>query len=103
MIVSSTNRVDMGTEKTRLEKAQEQEKQAHERVKKIMKTESKDRRKFENRRKILLGIMFHKMVIEGRISQQLFDECLAKYLTLERDKKVFDGYLSEFSIHQQKV
>jgi hypothetical protein len=93
----------MGTEKTRLEKAQEQEKQARERVKKILKTESKERRKFENRRKVLLGIMFHKLVIEGRISEQLFDECLDKYLTLERDRKVFDNYMSEFSTHQPKV
>ena len=93
----------MGTEKTRLEKAQEQEKQAHERVKKILKTEGKERRKFENRRKVLLGIIFHKMVIEGRISDQLFNECMDKYLTLERDRKVFDGYMSEFSNHQPKV
>lgn len=93
----------MGTEKTRLEKAQEQEKQARERVKKILKTESKERRKFENRRKVLLGIMFHKLVIEGRIPEQLFNECLDKYLTLERDRKVFDNYMSEFSTHQPKV
>jgi hypothetical protein len=93
----------MGTEKTRLEKAQEQEKQARERVKKILKTESKERRKFENRRKVLLGIMFHKLVIEGRISEQLFAECLDKYLTLDRDRKVFDNYMSEFSPHQPKA
>jgi hypothetical protein len=93
----------MGTEKTRLEKAQEQEKQARERVKKILKTESKERRKFDNRRKVLLGIMFHKLVIEGRIPEQLFNECLDKYLTLDRDRKVFDNYMSEFSTHQPKV
>jgi hypothetical protein len=93
----------MGTEKTRLEKAQEQEKQARERVKKILKTESKERRKFDNRRKVLLGIMFHKLVIEGRIPEQLFNECLDKYLTLDRDRKVFDNYMSEFLTHQPKV
>ena len=85
----------MGSGNVRLDKLLEQKQTIENRIKEIQLVESKQRRKFETRRKILLGTMLHKMVVEGRIPHRMFDEFL-KGLS-DRDRAVFDGYLDEFS------
>jgi large subunit ribosomal protein L7/L12 len=93
----------MSSDNPRLEKLLEKQKQIQNRIKQIQLKENAERRKFETRRKILLGVMFHQMIVEGRIPNTLFNEFLNKQIKTERDREVFDGYLKEFSTWKPKT
>lgn len=84
---------------SRLEREQEKIRVAKENINRILASEKEKQRKQDTRRKILLGVMLHEMIVDGRIPEKLFDEFLAKYLN-ERDRAVFDGYLKKFSTWQ---
>ena len=77
---------------SRLEREQEKIRIAQTNIDKILATEKEKQRKYDTRRKVLLGVMFQEMIVEGRIPDKLFNEFLEKYLN-ERDRAVFDGYL----------
>ena len=81
---------------SRLEREQEKVRIAQTNIDKILATEKEKQRKYDTRRKVLLGVILQGMIAEGRIPDKLFNEFLEKYLT-ERDRSVFDGYLQEFS------
>ncbi len=81
---------------SRLEREQEKIRVAQVNIDKILAGEKEKQRKYDTRRKVLLGVMFQEMITEGRIPDKLFNEFLEKYLN-ERDRSVFDGYLQEFS------
>jgi hypothetical protein len=81
---------------SQLERAQEKIRVAQANINRLLATEKEKQRKYDTRRKVLLGVMFQEMIAEGRIPDKLFNEFLEKYLN-ERDRSVFDGYLQEFS------
>ena len=81
---------------SRLEREQEKIRVAQANINRLLATEKEKQRKYDTRRKVLLGVMFQEMIAEGRIPDKLFNEFLEKYLN-ERDRSVFDGYLQEFS------
>jgi hypothetical protein len=68
---------------------------AQEKINRVLAEQRQERRKFETHRKVLLGVIFQEMIVEGRISDKLFNEFLEKSLN-ERDRSVFDGYLDNF-------
>ena len=85
-----------GRKMSRLEREQEKIRVAQANINRLLATEKEKQRKYDTRRKVLLGVMFQEMIVEGRIPDKLFNEFLEKYLN-ERDRSVFDGYLQEFS------
>jgi hypothetical protein len=79
----------------RLQREREKIRVSQEKINRVLAEQKQDRRKFETRRKVLLGVILQEMIVEGRISEKLFNEFLEKSLN-ERDRSVFDGYLDKF-------
>jgi hypothetical protein len=92
------SRRDMTPDTSKLEKLRQQKERIENRIKLIQNKESAQKRKLETRRKILLGVMFHQLVVDGRITDQTFNKCLDRID--ERDRHIFDGYLKEFSTYK---
>ena len=80
---------------SRLEREQEKIRIAQANIDRLLVTENEKQRKWDTRRKILLGTMLQRMIVEGRIPHRMFDEFLGNLNN--RDRAVFDGYLDEFS------
>lgn len=80
---------------SQLEREREKIRIAQENISRLLAQQKQERRKFETRRKVLLGVMLQEMIVEGRIPDKLFNEFLEKSFN-ERDRSVFDGYLDEF-------
>jgi F0F1-type ATP synthase assembly protein I len=83
----------MTNENPRLLKALQQKERAEKTIKKIKAQENAESRKLDTRRKILLGVMLEKMLIDGCVTPAVFGDYLEKFMKNERDHKVFDGYL----------
>jgi hypothetical protein len=80
----------MGSGSVRLDKLLEKQKVIENRIKKIQITESKDRRKLQNRQKVLLGVMFQKMISDKVCRAETFTKYAATLS--ERDRKVVNDY-----------
>ena len=85
----------MGSGNVRLDKLLEQKQTIENRIKKIGLAESKERRKLQNRQKVLLGVMFQKMIADGIIKSETFTKYVA--VLNERDRKVVEGYWAGLS------
>jgi hypothetical protein len=79
----------------KLQREREKIRISQEKINRVLAEQKQERRKFETRRKVLLGVILQEMIVEGQIPEQLFNEFLEKSLN-ERDRSVFDGYLDEF-------
>jgi hypothetical protein len=79
----------------RLQRERDKIRISQEKINRVLAEKRQEQRKFETRRKILLGVLLQEMIIEGQISEKLFNEFLEKSLN-ERDQSVFDGYLDKF-------
>lgn len=88
----------MTDDTSKLDKLKQQKVKLENRIKEIQNKESSRKRKMETRRKILLGVMLHQMIVDGRIPTSLFDKFLARID--EDDRAIFDGYLEKYSTHK---
>jgi hypothetical protein len=85
----------MGSGNVRLDKLLEQQKVIEGRIKEIQISESKQRRKLQDRQKVLLGVMFQKMIADNVCKAETFTKYAA---TLnERDRKVVEDYWASLS------
>jgi hypothetical protein len=87
---------DMTIENPRLLKALERKKKVEESIKKIKAQQNADSRKLETRRKILLGVVMEKMLVDGCVLASDFEKYLTKALT-ERDQAFFENYLDSLT------
>jgi MinD superfamily P-loop ATPase len=87
--------VKMGSGNIRLDRLLEKQKVIENRIKKIQITESKGRRKLQDRQKVLLGIMFQKMIADKVCRAETF----TKYASTlsERDRKIVEDYWAGLS------
>jgi hypothetical protein len=85
----------MGSGNVRLDKLLEQQKVIEGRIKEIQISESKERRKLQDRQKVLLGIMFQKMIDDNVCKSETFTKYAATLS--ERDRKVVEDYWANFS------
>jgi hypothetical protein len=80
----------MGSESVRLDKLLEKQKVIENRIKKIQITKGKERRKLQNRQKVLLGVMFQKMISDKVCRAETFTKYAATLS--ERDRKIVNDY-----------
>jgi hypothetical protein len=80
----------MGSGSVRLDKLLEKQKVIENRIKKIQITKGKERRKLQNRQKVLLGVMFQKMISDKVCRAETFTKYAATLS--ERDRKVVNDY-----------
>jgi hypothetical protein len=85
----------MGSGNVRLDKLLEQQKVIEGRIKEIQISESKERRKLQDRQKVLLGIMFQKMIADNVCKAETFTKYAATLS--ERDRKVVEDYWANLS------
>lgn len=80
----------MGSENVRLDKLLEKQKVLENRIKKIQITQSKAQKKLQDRQKVLLGVMFQKMISDKVCRAETFNKYAA--ILSERDRKVVNDY-----------
>ncbi len=85
----------MGSGNVRLDKLLEQQKVIEGRIKEIQISESKERRKLQDRQKVLLGVMFQKMITDNVCKAETFTKYAATLS--ERDRKVVEDYWANLS------
>jgi hypothetical protein len=85
----------MGSGNVRLDKLLEQQKLIEGRIKEIQVTQGKEQKKLQDRQKILLGVMFQKMISDKVCRTETFTKYAA---TLnKRDRKVVEDYWASLS------
>ena len=84
----------MNSENYRLEKLLEERKQIENRIKQIQAKKNSQKRKLDTRRKILFGIMFEKLVVEGQIKDQTITQLINEHLKTDRDRDLVKNYLA---------
>ena len=84
----------MSGENPRLGRLLEQRNQIENRIKQIEAKEKSKVRKLETRRKILLGIMFEKLIAEDQIENKIIIEAINNYLKTDRDRDLIKNYLA---------
>lgn len=72
-------------------------------IKQIQSKEGADKRKLDTRRKILLGAIFEKLIIEQKIQTNDVNEWLKEYLTRNRDRELFEGYLESLNFKKEEL
>jgi hypothetical protein len=85
----------MGSGNVRLDKLLEKQKVIEGQIKEIQITESKERRKLQDRQKVLLGVMFQKMIADKLFKAETFTKYAATLS--ERDRKVVEDYWASLS------
>ena len=90
------------SENTRLTKIEEQIQQLKARADKIKAGEKEKLRKGETRDKILLGVVLQGMITDGKISAKSFEECVEKYITVDKDRDRCDAYFESHSTWKAK-
>ena len=84
----------MNSENSKLEKLLEERKQIENRIKQIQTKKNSQKRKLDTRRKILFGIMFEKLVVEGQIKDQTITQLINEHLKTDRDRDLVKNYLA---------
>ena len=84
----------MSGENPRLGRLLERRNQIENRIKQIEAKENSKAQKIETRRKILLGIMFEKLIAEGQIENKIIIEAINNYLKTDRDRDLIKNYLA---------
>jgi hypothetical protein len=84
----------MNSEKLKLEKLLEERKQVENRIKQIQARKSFQKRKLDTRRKILFGVMFQGMVVDGRVNEEIISLAINGYLKNDRDRDLIKNYLA---------
>ena len=84
----------MNSENSKLEKLLEERKQIENRIKQIQTKQNSQKRKLDTRRKILFGIMFEKLVVEGQIKDQTITQLINEHLKTDRDRDLVKSYLA---------
>ena len=84
----------MNSENYRLEKLLEERKQIENRIKQIQAKENSQKRKLDTRWKILFGVMFEKLVVEGRIKDETIAQLINEHLKTDRDRDLVRSYLA---------
>ena len=84
----------MNSENSKLEKLLEERKQIENRIKQIQAKKNSQKRKLDTRRKILFGIMFEKLVVEGQIKDQTITQLINEHLKTDRDRDLVKSYLA---------
>jgi hypothetical protein len=92
----------MNSEDSRLEKLLKERKQIENRIKQIQAKKNSQRRKLDTRRKILFGVMFEKLVIEGRIKDETIAQLINEHLKTDRDRDLIRNYLAVLEKSSQK-
>jgi hypothetical protein len=85
----------MSSGNVRLDKLLEKQKVIEGQIKEIQITESKQRRKLQDRQKVLLGVMFQKMIADNLCKAETFTKYAATLS--ERDQKVVNDYWASLS------
>jgi hypothetical protein len=88
---------------SRLEREQEKIRVARANIDKILATEKEKQRKQDTRDKVLLGVILQGMIADGKVSAELFEEVLQKYLTNEKDRERCDTYFEQHRPGNQKT
>ena len=83
----------MTNENPRLLKALQQKERAEKTIKKIKAQQNAESRKLDTRRKILLGVMLEKMLIDGCVTSVMFGDYLEKSMKTECDRSILNNYL----------
>ena len=91
------------SESARLLKIEEQIQQLKAKADKIKADEREKLRKGETRDKILLGVILQGMIADGLVSSQRFEQCLEKYITVNKDRERCDAYFEKHSTWKPKV
>ena len=84
----------MNSEDSRLEKLLKERKQIENRIKQIQAKKNSQKRKLDTRRKILFGVMFEKLVVEGRIKDETIAQLINEHLKTERHQNLVRSYLA---------
>ena len=80
----------MGSGNVCLDKLLEQQKLIEGRIREIQVTQGKEQKKLQDRQKILLGVMFQKMISDKVCRAETFTKYAATLS--ERDRKVVNDY-----------
>ena len=84
----------MSSENSRLERLLEERKQIENRIKQIQAKKNSQKRKLDTRRKILFGVMFEKLVVEGQIKDETIIQLINENLKTDRDRDLVGNYLA---------
>jgi hypothetical protein len=87
----------MANENTRLEKLLEQRGKIENRIKQIQAKESSRKRKLDTRRKILFGVMFERIIVEGRVKNEIITKAIDEHLKTDRDRDLVKNYLASLT------
>ena len=82
--------VDEVKKLSRLEREQEKMRIAQTNIDKILATQKENQKKQDTRQKVLLGVMFQKMIADGIVKAETFTK-YSQAMT-NRDKKVVEDY-----------
>jgi hypothetical protein len=83
----------MSSENSRLGKLLDRRNQIENQIKQIQAKENSRKRKLETRRKILFGIMFEGLIVEGRLKNETITKAIDKHLKTDRDRDLVRNYL----------
>lgn len=84
----------MASENTRLEKLLEQRGKIENRIKQIQAKENAQKRKFDTRRKILLGVIFEGLLTDNQVTEETINLAINDYLKSDRDRDLIKKYLA---------
>jgi hypothetical protein len=85
---------------SRLEREREKLRVAQANIDKILAVEGAKNRKLETRDKILLGVMFQGLIVDGKVSTELFEGAIQKYLKSDKDRQRCAAY---FDLHRPQA
>jgi large subunit ribosomal protein L7/L12 len=88
---------------TKLEALTKRKEKIANQIRQIQSKDGANKRKLDTRRKILLGAIFEKLITNKIIEINDVDKWLQTYLTKERDKELFDGYLESLEFTKEEL
>lgn len=88
---------------TKLELLTKRKQKIANQIRQIQSKEGTDKRKLDTRRKILLGAILEKLIVNQRVEINDVNKWFETYLTKERDKELFDGYLESLELKKEEL
>ncbi|NJR31729.1 MAG: mobilization protein [Chamaesiphon sp. CSU_1_12] len=77
-----------------MEKLLEQRGKIENRIKQIQAKENAQKRKFDTRRKILLGVIFEGLLTDNQVTEETINLAINDYLKSDRDRDLIKKYLA---------
>jgi hypothetical protein len=87
---------------TKLEVLTKRKQKIDNQIRQIQSKEGSNKRKLDTRRKILLGAIFEKLIIERKIQVNDVNQWLQNYLIRDRDRELFSGYFESLGFKKKE-